>query len=63
MPVSIIRSKVMSISGEELGLQALKHRPEHEHLLLVALDDLAGGGAAALVVLEHQEQVGVVGLA
>ena len=41
-------------------MQTLEHGAEHQELLFVALGDLGGGDARAVVVGQHQEQVGVV---
>ena len=44
---------------QQLVVQPLEHRPEHQHLLLAPLVDLARGDLAAVGLGHHQEQVGV----
>ena len=48
---------------QQLVVQTLEHGAEHQELLFVALGDLGGGDARAVVVGQHQEQVRVVGAA
>ncbi len=43
-------------------MQALEHRAQHQHLLLVALVDLARGDLAAVALSHHEEKIGVEGL-